>query len=382
MNKTPQNLEPGSRVMSEHRIPFVDLTAQYRSIEPEIMAAFRSVIDSRAFIQGPHVAEFEQAFCAAQGVPHAIGCSNGTSAIEIALKSLDIGPGDEVITVAHTFFATAEAILNVGATPVFADIDPKGYGMRLDNVSVTSRTRALMPVHLYGAPCAMDAIMDFAKRHKLVVIEDAAQAHLASYRGRKAGAFGEAATFSFYPGKNLGAYGDAGLIAMRDAAADDRARRLIDHGRLTKYEHGMVGTNCRMDGMQAAFLSVKLRHLEQWTAARRKLAALYDSCFKAAGFKVLEPPQGAIAVYHLYVLEVSNREAVVTHLASHGVQTGIHYPVPLHRQPALADMPYAKVDLPVTERVASRILSLPMYAELTETQVTEVCDLFLQVARP
>lgn len=365
-------------------IPFVDLGAQYDGIKTEVMAAIDGVLQSRAFIQGPLVAEFERAFCANQGVKHAIGCSNGTSALEIALKSLGIGPGDEVITVSHTFFATVEAILNVGATPVFADIDPAGYGIDVASVeaALTGATKAVLPVHLYGTPCNMAALCALVDARGLLLIEDAAQAHSATYGNRTVGTFGDAATYSFYPSKNLGAYGDAGLIATRDEAVADRARRLLDHGRSSKYEHATVGTNCRMDGLQAAVLSVKLPHLEIWTKNRRRLAALYDSRLKSAGFKVIEQPAGAHGVYHLYVVETSNRDAVMAHLTASGVQVGIHYPVPLHKQPALADMAFARVSLPVTERVAARVMSLPMYAELADDQVHEVCDLFLAVAKP
>lgn len=365
------------------RIPIVDLAAQYAAIQSEINAAIANVLHSRAFIQGPFVAEFEKQFAAAQGVDHAIGCANGTVAIEAALRCLDIGPGDEVITVANVFIATAEAIFNVGATPVFVDVEPGGYGMdpQAAEASVTARTRALLPVHLFGTPCRMDAICDLASRKNLILIEDAAQAHVARYGNRPIGAFGEASTFSFYPGKNLGAYGDAGLIAMRDAALADRAQRFVNHGRATKYEHGMIGTNYRMDGLQAAILSAKLPHLEAWTAARRNLALIYDARLKAADFKVIEPPAKADAVYHLYVVEASNRDEVREHLASHGVQSGVHYPIPLHRQPALADLPCAKVALAVTERTADRIMSLPIYPELAVEQVHEICDMFLAVAK-
>jgi dTDP-4-amino-4,6-dideoxygalactose transaminase len=369
---------------AEPRIAFVDLGAQYRDIEADVVAAIQDVLRSRAFVQGPFVAAFEQAFCASQGVSHAVGCSNGTAALEIAMRSLDIGPGDEVVTVAHTFFATVEAILNVGATPVFVDIEPRGYGMNAAAAAaaMTPRTKAILPVHLYGSPCDMGALCQLAEEHGLLLIEDAAQAHLATYRNRSIGTFGHAATFSFYPSKNLGAYGDAGLIVTRDAETAGRARRLLDHGRSSKYEHDVVGSNCRMDGLQAAILSVKIRHLEKWTDQRRRLAAIYDDRLRRTGFKVVEPPGGANAVYHLYVVEVANRNAVMEHMASNGVQVGIHYPVPLHRQPALADLRCARTELPVTDRVAGRVLSLPMYAELPPEQVHEVCDLFLAVARP
>ena len=375
---------PRAHALKSTGIPFVDLNAQYVSMQSEIDEAIAKVIRSHAFIQGPFVAEFEQAFAVAHGLKHAIGCSNGTVALEVALRCLGIGEGDEVITVANTFFATAEAILNVGAMPVFVDIDPQSYGMDPTAAAkaITSHTRALLPVHLFGVPCQLDELCAIASREKLFLIEDAAQAHLASYHGRMVGSFGDAATFSFYPGKNLGAYGDAGLITMSNAELADRARRFVNHGRISKYDHDLIGTNYRIDGIQAAILTAKLRHLNEWTTRRRAVALTYDERLLAAGFKVIRPPAEVEAVYHLYVVEASNRDEVVAHLAAHGVQTGIHYPIPIHHLRAVADLPCSNVVLPSTEHAADRILSLPIYAELALEGVHMVCNLFLDIAKP
>ena len=367
---------------SVHRIPFVDLASQYSKLKPEIDAAIAAVLESRAFIQGPFASKFENEFSAKLGAAFGLGCANGTAALSLALEALGVGRDDEVITVAHTFIATAEAICHVGAVPVFVDIDPRSYNMDPDafEAAITPRTRAVIPVHLYGTPCDLDPIVRIASKHGIKVVEDAAQAHLATYRGHHAGTIGDCGTFSFYPGKNLGAYGDAGFVVCRDASVAKTISKLRDHGRFAKYQHDMVGYNQRMDGLQAAVLSVKLRHLDQWTEARRKNAARYDARLRQAGFKTIEPSNASVSSYHLYVVEVSNRDETITSLLKKGIETGIHYPVPLHIQPALAR--YRRNPLPVTERVASRVVSLPMCAELSEDAVEEVCAAFLQHAAP
>jgi dTDP-4-amino-4,6-dideoxygalactose transaminase len=367
---------------SARHIPFVDLAAQYAKLKPEMDDAIAAVLKSRAFIQGPFVSKFEGEFSSKLGAAFGLGCANGTAAISLALEALGIARGDEVITVAHTFIATAEAICHVGAIPVFVDIDPLSYNMdpAAFDAAITPRTRAVIPVHLYGTPCDLDPIMRIASKHGIKVVEDAAQAHLATYRGRYAGAIGDCGTFSFYPGKNLGAYGDAGFVTCRDANVAKTLGKLRDHGRLAKYEHDMVGYNQRMDGLQAAVLSVKLRHLDHWTEARRRTAARYDARLRQAGFKTIEPPPMSVSSYHLYVVEVSNRDETIRSLLDKGIETGIHYPVPLHIQPALAR--YRDKLLPVTERVASRVLSLPMCAELSEDAAEEVCATFLRQAMP
>ena len=364
-------------------IPFVDLAAQYADIKDEVSAAIARVIEAQAFIQGPYVKQFETEFCAAHGAPHGVGCSNGTAAIQLALQALGVGPGDEVITVPNTFFATAEAIVQVGATPVFVDIDPRTHGIdgTAIEAAVTSRTRAILPVHLYGNPCDMDAVMAVAARHRLVVIEDAAQAHLAVYRGRFAGTIGDAGTFSFYPGKNLGAYGDAGFVFSRAAEVDETIRKLLDHGRSGKYEHDTMGANNRMDGIQAAVLSVKLRHLADWTRTRRAHAALYAELLEGSGATLVQPTEGAEPARHLLVVEVGNRDEVAEHLRRDGIATGIHYPLPLHLQPALAFLDLPAGSFLVTERASKRILSLPICGSLRSDQVERIAERVRESAR-
>jgi dTDP-4-amino-4,6-dideoxygalactose transaminase len=357
------------------RIPFVNLQAQLDRLKPELLAQFGRLIDSREFIQGRYAQEFEAQFASAHGVPHVVGCANGTAALTLALRALGIGPGDEVITVAHTFIATAEAICEAGATPVFVDVLADTHVLdpaRLE-AAVTNRTRAVIPVHLYGNPCDMDAIMAVARARGLKVIEDCAQAHLATYRGKPVGGFGEAGTFSFYPGKNLGALGDAGCIVTRDEALATRMRKLRDHGRLSKYEHDLVGFNERMDGLQAAALLVKLPHLKQWTETRRRNAGLYVERLSEAGVKTTRPTPGADPVWHLFVVELDDRQAAASRLEQRGIGTGVHYPVPLHLQPAFRYLGYRPGQLPVTEAAARRVLSLPMCGELAAEQVDEVC---------
>lgn len=365
-------------------IPFVDLEAQYLKLKPGIFRTIESVFESRAFIQGPFTEKFEHEFAAAIGARHGIGCSNGTAAISLALEALGVGRGDEVITVANTFFATAEAIYHVGAKPVFVDIDPRSYTLdpAMLEAAITPKTKAILPVHLYGTPAEMSPIMEFADRHGLKVVEDAAQAHLATYRDRFAGTFGDAATFSFYPGKNLGAYGDAGFISTDSEDVAGKLRRLRDHGRMSKYEHDVIGYNQRMDGLQAALLSLKLKYLPQWTEARRSNAARYDAHLRPHGFKTIEPSNEVSSVYHLYVVEVENRDEMLEVLDAAGIGCGVHYPVPLHLQPALAaDAPKCGA-LPRTERASSRVLSLPMCAELTNDSIDRVCEVFLARAKP
>lgn len=365
-------------------IPFVDLDRQYQRIKSEIAAAMNAVLDSRAFIQGPFASRFEEEFSKAMGARYGLGCANGTAAISLVLEALGVGPGDEVITVSHTFFATAEAIYHVGARPVFVDIDPRTYTLdpTLLEAAITPKTRAILPVHLYGTPADMAPIMEIARRHKLQVVEDSAQAHLATYRGQFAGTLGDAATFSFYPGKNLGAFGDAGFISTGREDIVERLKRLRDHGRLSKYEHDVIGYNQRMDGLQAAILSVKLKYLPQWTETRRRNAALYDSRLQSRGFKTIEPSNATKSSYHLYVVEVGNRDEMLQVLEKAGIGCGVHYPVPLHKQPALRDKLPGQTNLPHTENAAARVISLPMCGELTEEKIDRVCEVFLSSAKP
>ena len=365
-------------------IPFVDVAGQTKALRAEVLRAIERILDDAAFIGGQAVKDFERAFCDELGLPDGAGCSSGTSALSLVLEAAGIGPGDEVITSAHTFFATAEAICHVGATPVFADIDPRTYTIdpAAVDAAVTPRTRALLPVHLYGTPADMGALQAVADRHGLVVLEDAAQAHLARIGDRAVGSMGDAAAFSFYPGKNLGAFGDAGFFVTRHDDWRRRARMLLDHGRTSKYEHEIVGYNHRIDAVQAAILGVKLPHLRTWTEHRRAVAAAYDEQLRPAGFKTIDVPDGFEAVYHLFVVEVSNRDEMLDRLRAAGIGCGVHYPVPLHLQPAFADLKVAKGSLPVTERAADRVLSLPIDGHIDLHDVHSVCEHFLAAARP
>lgn len=363
-------------------IPLVNLQRQYASLKTEIDAAMTGVVNRQEFINGREVKAFTAAYLQAFRAPYGAACSNGTTAIELALKGLGIGPGDEVITVAHTFFATVEAIMNVGATPVFADIEAQSYTLDPKAIAVTAKTRAILPVHLYGAAADMTALMALAAKYDLKVIEDTAQAHLAEHQGALAGTIGDAGTFSFYPGKNLGAYGDAGFVTTRDQVLAERIVKLADHGRESKYSHDVIGGNARMDELQAAILSVKLKHLPRWTARRQAVAQQYDEKLKAAGFKVIEPLPGSTCVYHLYVVEVSNRDETLDALKRDGIGAGVHYPVPLHQQPALKNLACARVALPHTEAAARRVLSLPICADITDAEVEQVTASFLKHAKP
>lgn len=366
------------------QIPLVDLKAQYVQIKPEVDAAIQRVLDGSNFILGLEVANFEQAFADYVGTPvPAVGVASGTAALRLALQACKIGPGDEVITTAHTFFATAEAISQVGARPIFVDIDEKTYTLDPNQVedeirkrrqasqatSPNGGVRAIVPVHLYGQSADMDALMEIARRYDLWLIEDAAQAHGAEYKGRRCGSIGHLACFSFYPGKNLGAYGDAGMVTGRDEVLLGRVRCLRDHGRTSKYEHQEVGWGERMDALHAAILSVKLPYLEAWTEARRAHARVYTELL--ADCRVLAPHASSQVrhVYHLYAIRTAGRDNLLAHLKARGVGAGIHYPIPLHWQPAYRQQGYGDVSLPITEKVAGEILSLPMYPELTDEQI-------------
>jgi dTDP-4-amino-4,6-dideoxygalactose transaminase len=356
------------------QVPLVDLAAQYRSIQPEVDAAIQRVLDRTSFILGDEVSSFESAFASYVQAGGAVGVSSGTAAIELSLRAIGLKPGDEVITTAHTFIATAEAITNAGGSPVFADIDPATFNVDPNQVEglVTERTRAILPVHLYGQPAEMTALMEIAQRRGLYLIEDAAQAVGAEIDGRRCGSIGHLACFSFYPGKNLGAYGDAGAVTGDDADLLARIRRMRDHGRTTKYEHVEVGYAERIDALQAAVLAAKLPHLEAWTEARRSHARRYGELL--AGGPVQPPVEraGVRHVYHLYVVRTSRRDALLEHLKANGVAAGIHYPIPLHRQPAYASLGYGELSLPETERAAAEVLSLPMYPELTDEQLQHI----------
>lgn len=355
-------------------VPFVDLRAQYDTIADDLKASVLRVLDSQVFVLGPEVAAFEEEFAASCGAAHAVAVNSGTAALHLALAALGVGPGDEVITVANSFIATAEAISAAGATPVFVDIDPQTYLMDpwLLEAAITPRTRAIMPVHLYGQVSDMDAILAVAGRHQVPVIEDACQAHGATYKGRRAGSMGAIGCFSFYPSKNLGAIGEGGAAVTASAELAARMRALSDHGQSRRYYHDVVGYNYRMAALQGVALRVKLPHLEGWNARRRAHARRYTRLL--AGLPIvtpLESPSGQ-SVYHLYVVRVSARETLRAHLAAQGISTAIHYPVPIHRQDAYAGLGYRPGALPVTEAQAAQIVSLPMYAELTDEQIDAV----------
>lgn len=359
------------------KVPFLDIKAQYETIRGEIATALQEVLDSTAFAGGPMVERFEKDFARFCRCDHAVGTGNGTDALWMALLGLDISPGDEIITTPATFIATAEAITFCGATPVFVDIDEKTYNINPSLIAdaVTSKTRAIIPVHLFGQPADMDPILEIAREHNLQVIEDACQAHAAEYKERPAGSMGEAGCFSFYPGKNLGAYGEAGAVVTNNGALAEKMRMFRDHGQKQKYHHAIIGWNARMDGFQGAVLSVKLPHLSAWTEARRAKAALYNSLLSDIADVIL--PRAADHgkhVYHVYAIRTRERDALLKSLADEGISCGIHYPIPLHLQEAYRHLGYREGDFPVAEKCAREFLSLPMYPELPEEGIHYVAD--------
>lgn len=363
-------------------VPFLDLKSQLAPLRTEINAAIAEVLDTCAFAGGPFVAKLEEEFAAFCQCPQAIGVGNGTDALWFALLALGVGPGDEVITVPSTFMATAEAISFTGAKPVFVDIDETTYTLDPKSLerAVTPRTKAIIPVHLFGQTADMDPILEFATAKGLYVIEDACQAHGAEYKGRRAGSLGHAGCFSFYPGKNLGAIGEAGAVVTRDAALADRIRVLRDHGQIRKYHHTHVGWNGRMDGIQGAALRVKLRHLARWNTQRRAHARRYSDLLADVPGLTLPTEAGyARHVYHIYPVRVARRDEVLAALGKLGVHCGIHYPIPVHRQEAYAPLGLGAGSFPVAERCAEEFLSLPMYPELTAEQVEYVAQSVRQV---
>jgi dTDP-4-amino-4,6-dideoxygalactose transaminase len=357
------------------KIPLCDLKAQYAGIQKEIDDAIQSVVSNTSFIQGKECRLLEQQFAAFSGAQYGVATSSGTDALHLALLALGVGPDHEVITTTHTFTATAEAIYHCGGTPVFVDIDPKTYNMdpiRLES-KITKRTKVIMPVHLYGQPVDMDAILAVAERHGIAVLEDACQAHGAEYKGKRIGSIGTAACFSFYPGKNLGAYGDAGMITTNDKKLADWCAMMADHGRTEKYSHDYIGYGKRMDTLQAAVLLAKLRHLEEWTTARRERAATYDRML-AGVIETPYQPEWAKSVYHQYVIRVPNRDQVVNRMKEAGIGVGIHYPIPLHLQPAFRSLGHRKGDFPNAEKAADSVMSLPIYPEMTPEQQSYVVE--------
>jgi dTDP-4-amino-4,6-dideoxygalactose transaminase len=373
-----KQIEQSAPRQSRMDVPFMELKSEHRALRQDFHKLWDDVLDSTGFVGGAAVAGFENAFAKFCEVKHAIGVANGTDALLLALKALGIGRGDEVITAANSFVATAEAIVHSGATPVFVDVDPSTYNIDVNQIEnhITARTKAIIPVHLYGQPADMLPIVDLARLYGLKVIEDAAQAHGARYYGRRAGSMGDAACFSFYPAKNLGACGDAGAVVTNDPNVAEAVRKLRDHGGLHKYEHDVVGHNSRLDSLQAAVLQIKLQHLEARNQMRRQHAHLYGELLsQIPGIVTPFEPAGVAGVYHLYVIraEQRSRERLQEFLRENGVQTGIHYPTPIHRTRAFAGL--CGYDCAVAERFAREILSLPMYPELKKHQLEYVAEL-------
>ena len=363
-------------------IPFVDLKAQYTSIKSEVNAAIQGVLDSCQFTLGSEVAAFEEEFAAYCQAKHGIGVNTGTSALHLALLAAGVKPGDEVITVPFTFVATVSAIYYTGARPVFVDIDPRTFNMDVTalEAAITDKTKVILPVHLYGQPADMDPILAIARKHGLVVIEDAAQAHGAEYKGRRAGSMGDMGCFSFYPGKNLGAYGEGGMVVTNNPDYTRTLRMLRDWGAERKYEHVLKGYNYRLEGIQGAILRVKLRHLEAWTEARRSAAGRYDRMLAGTGVPTPAAMPNVRHVYHIYAIRSQRRQAWQQALQEQGIHTGIHYPIPVHLLPAYADLGYRAGQFPQAEKAAAEVLSLPMYPELTAAQCETVCTAVRKLA--
>ncbi len=355
-------------------IPFVDLKAQYDFLKNEVHHAMNEVIEKTAFVGGSYLQSYEKEFAEFCNTKHCVGVANGTDALTLILKALDIKEGDEVITVPNTFIATTEAISNNRAIPRFVDVcnDTMNLDPTLLERITSNKVKAIIPVHLYGQPAQMDKICEIAKRKSWFVIEDAAQAHGAKFQGKNVGSFGIATAFSFYPGKNLGAYGDGGAVITNDTKLSDHVRMLANHGRTDKYEHQMIGVNSRLDSLQAAILRVKLKYLSTWNEKRRKVAALYHKAFDEIKISYVQQLPSTESVFHLYVIRVKQRDQLRDYLQSKGIQTGIHYPIPLHLQPAYRFLNIPKGTYPIAETAADEILSLPMFAELSETQVYQV----------
>jgi dTDP-4-amino-4,6-dideoxygalactose transaminase len=366
------------------KIPFVDLKAQYQAIKINIDQAIETVISETAFIGGSHVKKFEADFAAHNGIKHCIACANGTDSIEILLQAFKIGKGDEVIVPALSWISTSEAVSAVGATPVFVDIEADHYTIDVTKIEekITAATRAIIPVHLYGHPADMAGVMKVAAAHKLIVIEDCAQAHDAMIASKKIGTFGHAASFSFYPGKNLGAYGDAGCMITNDDTVAMTARMIANHGQLKKHEHIIEGRNSRLDGMQAAILSAKLPHLQAWTVARTQHASLYNKLLAGTHVDIPKVREQCHHVYHLYVIRVSNRDKVMNNLKDQGIETFIHYPKALPFLKAYDRFGFNEKDFPVAASYQNQILSLPMYPELSASAIEYVASQLTAFTQP
>jgi dTDP-4-amino-4,6-dideoxygalactose transaminase len=359
-----------------NNVPLVDLYAQYEPLRDEIFSAWDAALKSMRLFLGPNVQAFEQEFADYCGVSSAVGASDGTTALHLALRGAGIGPGDEVITVSHTFIATAEAILLAGAKPVFVDVCPDTYLMDVSQIEakITPKTKAILPVHLYGQCVDMDPLLEIAKKHNLVVIEDACQAHGATYKGRKAGSMGDAAGFSFYFTKNLGAYGEAGMVTTNTQEIARQVRMIRDHGSEKRYYHEMLGWNGRLDELQAAALRIKLKHLDEWNEQRRSNAAYYQQGLQETGVMLPVTAKHNQHVFHLFVIRHPERDVLREYLSTRGIGTGIHYPVPVHMQECYANLSEGAGSLPVTEKITQEILSLPMYPELTREQTDWVIE--------
>jgi dTDP-4-amino-4,6-dideoxygalactose transaminase len=372
-----------SQTTSDLAVPYLDLPAQMRALRPEIDAAIARALDNCSFCLGPDTAQFEKDFARFCGAEHGIGFNSGTSALHVALILLGVGPGDEVITTPSTFVATSWAISYVGARPVYVDIDDKTFNLDpgLVERAITPRTKALLPVHLYGHPADMDPLLEICRRRNLPLIEDAAQAHGAKYKGKKVGTFGVLSEFSFYPGKNLGAYGEGGALVTNDAALAARARALRDHGSTRRYYHDEIGFNYRMEGIQAAVLRVKLPHLENWTRDRRRVAHRYHQVLAETPLLLPREAPYAQSAWHLYVVRHPRRDALKQYLEANHVGCALHYPLPLHLQKAYAHLGYKPGDFPVAEKAADECLSLPIYPELTEAQIQRVAEVIQEFFR-
>ncbi len=359
---------------SDETIPLVDLATQSRDIKEDVMAAIGAVIDSAYYILGKEVTLFEEEFAEYCGARYGVGLANGTDAIHMALRAFDIGPGDEVITAGNSFAATALAIVYAGATPVLVDVDPTDFNIdpNLIEDAITPKTKAIIPVHLYGQPAQMGPIRDIAARHALKVIEDAAQAHGAEYQGQRAGSLGDAGCFSFYPGKNLGAFGDGGAVVTNDEAVSERLKLLRNYGQRVKNDHSMLGFNCRLDTMQAAVLLVKLRHIEKWTEQRRTVAGWYRELLPDSELLLPTERDDARHVYHLYVVRHPARDELIEQMHGLNIHCGVHYPRPLNLAAPFRDARTLPEGLPVCSQLADEIVSLPMYPELTRAQVERV----------
>lgn len=360
-------------------VPFVDLKKQYQSIKKPINEAVLKILSEGNFILGKEVEEFEKAYARYLGVKYCIGVGSGSAGLRLGLRALGVGPGDEVITQANTFISTVLPILELGATPRLVDIIPTTYQIDPQEIekTITKKTKVILPVHLYGIPAPMDRILKIAKKHKLIVLEDACQAHGSSFKGKKCGAFGEISVFSFYPGKNLGAAGDGGAVVTSNLSLDKKLRAMRHIGQFEKYKHDIFGYNSRLDTIHAAVLSIKLKHLEDWNKGRRKIASLYNALL--SNLPIVLPPQlddRYVVNYHLFVIRTEKRDDLLQYLQENGIYAGIHYPIPVHLQKAVISMlGYKKGDFPITERYSEEILSLPIFPELTKKEVGYICSL-------